>query len=341
MLASAQVCAARPARATTGVESSSSSTRLNASRIFAPAALTHARCAKKDGYALLVPDRPNSKGGGGRDRELEFVLARIVPTRPSITITRCDRRVSRNSTHHQISGRHASGRSPVNVSPIVTGDVTAQRMECEVARRESVGGVALQVAQKSRPERVERRRARMNEQLHDSAVHDRATHDAQRVAAHGSRRTDRNHGTPARRDEERLLADGAVCERGQVEPAELGADGEFDRQRQNRDNSAVAATTEVASASAYAPPAGDYGTRDVKFYRERGMRAYRDGDLYLALANFDLAIDLDPGLPESYIDRGIVFHRLGDLKRAFSDVAEAKRIEAVNRNKTPSVARAP
>ena len=107
------------------------------------------------------------------------------------------------------------------------------------------------------------------------------------------------------------------------------------------DNSAVAATTGVASADAYAPPPSDYETRDVKFYRERGMRAYRDGDLYLALANFDLAIDLDPGLPESYIDRGIVFHRLGDLKRAFSDVAEAKRIEAVNRNKTPSVARAP
>src|SRR3954452_17988824 len=107
------------------------------------------------------------------------------------------------------------------------------------------------------------------------------------------------------------------------------------------DNSAVVATTEVASADAYAPPSSDYETRDVKFYRERGMRAYRDGDLYLALANFDLAIDLDPGLPESYIDRGIVFHRLGDLKRAFSDVAEAKRIEAVNRNKTPSVASAP
>jgi len=107
------------------------------------------------------------------------------------------------------------------------------------------------------------------------------------------------------------------------------------------DNSAVVATTEVASADAYAPPYSDYETRDVKFYRERGMRAYRDGDLYLALANFDLAIDLEPGLPESYIDRGIVFHRLGDLKRAFSDVAEAKRIEAVNRNKTPSVASAP
>jgi curved DNA-binding protein CbpA len=107
------------------------------------------------------------------------------------------------------------------------------------------------------------------------------------------------------------------------------------------DNSAVAATTEVAPASAYAPPAGDYGTRDVEFYRERGMRAYRNGDLYLALANFDLAIDLDPGLPESYIDRGIVFHRLGDLKRAFSDVAEAKRIDDLNRKKSASRARAP
>jgi curved DNA-binding protein CbpA len=107
------------------------------------------------------------------------------------------------------------------------------------------------------------------------------------------------------------------------------------------DNSAAAVTTSIAPASSYAPPAGDYGTRDARFYRERGMQAYRNGDLYLALANFDLAIDLDPGLPESYIDRGIVFHRLGDLKRAFSDVAEAKRIEAVNRNKTPSVASAP
>ncbi len=107
------------------------------------------------------------------------------------------------------------------------------------------------------------------------------------------------------------------------------------------ENIAAAATTDVAPASAYAPPAGEYGTRDVEFYRERGMRAYRNGDLYLALANFDLAIDLDPGLAESYIDRGIVFHRLGDLKRAFSDVAQAKRIEAENQNKTPSVARAP
>ena len=57
------------------------------------------------------------------------------------------------------------------------------------------------------------------------------------------------------------------------------------------------------------------------------MSAYRAGDLVIALANFDLAIDMDPGLPDSYINRGIVFRRMGDLKRALSDVAEAKRIE--------------
>ena len=89
------------------------------------------------------------------------------------------------------------------------------------------------------------------------------------------------------------------------------------------------------------PRLATYGTKRRQVYRERGMRAYRNGDLYLALANFDLAIDLDPGLSDSYIDRGIVFRRLGDLKRALSDVAEAKRIEDLNRSKTASVARAP
>lgn len=105
------------------------------------------------------------------------------------------------------------------------------------------------------------------------------------------------------------------------------------------DGVAPAVTTGIAPASA--SPALGFGTKDAQYYRERGIQAYRSGDLYIALVNFDLAINLDPNLPESYIDRGIVFHRLGDLKRAFSDVTEAKRIEALNRNKTPSVASAP
>ena len=106
------------------------------------------------------------------------------------------------------------------------------------------------------------------------------------------------------------------------------------------DSIASAASTGIAPASAHAAPARDAGTRDAKYYLERGILAYRSGDLYIALANFDLAIDMDPGLSDSYINRGIVFHRLGDLKRAFSDVAEAKRIDDLNRSKSASEARA-
>jgi curved DNA-binding protein CbpA len=104
---------------------------------------------------------------------------------------------------------------------------------------------------------------------------------------------------------------------------------------------APAASTGIAAASPAAPPARDSVTKDVSYYQERGMSAYRAGDLVIALANFDLAIDMDPGLSDSYINRGIVFHRMGDLKRALSDVAEAKRIENSNRHKSGSPARAP
>ena len=100
------------------------------------------------------------------------------------------------------------------------------------------------------------------------------------------------------------------------------------------------ATTGIASASTHASPPRDAEIKDARYYLERGISAYRSGDLYIALANFDLAIDKDPGLSDSYINRGIVFHRLGDLKRAFSDVAEAKRIDDLNRSKSASGARA-
>jgi Flp pilus assembly protein TadD len=69
--------------------------------------------------------------------------------------------------------------------------------------------------------------------------------------------------------------------------------------------------------------------------------AYRSGDLYLALVDFDLAIDLNPSFSDAYIDRGIVFHRMGDLKRAFADIAQAKRIDASKQNNIPPIASAP
>ena len=136
---------------------------------------------------------------------------------------------------------------------------------------------------------------------------------------------------------------GRAGQRNQL--AVAGADIKLDVNLRNAeapakpDGVAPAATTGIASADA--APVRDVGTKDAKYYRDRGILAYRAGDLVIALANFDLAIDLDPGLSDSYINRGIVFRRLGDLKRALSDVAEAKRIENLNRNKSPSVARAP
>jgi len=105
------------------------------------------------------------------------------------------------------------------------------------------------------------------------------------------------------------------------------------------DRVASAASTGIAPASA--SPARDVGTKDATYYLERGISAHRSGYLYIALANFDLAIDRDPNLSDSCINRGIVFHRLGDLKRAFSDVAEAKRIDDLNRKKSASRAHAP
>lgn len=97
-----------------------------------------------------------------------------------------------------------------------------------------------------------------------------------------------------------------------------------------------AVTTGHAPAATDVSPAAESGPKDVKYYRERGASAYRRGDLYVALANFDLAIQQDSACSDCYLDRGIVLHRMGDLKGAFSDVAEAKRIDALARSKARS-----
>ena len=106
--------------------------------------------------------------------------------------------------------------------------------------------------------------------------------------------------------------------------------------------SAAAPSQDTASASANVPLVRDFAANDAKHYRERGISAYRIGDLHLALVDFDLAIQYDPSSPDTYIDRAIVFYRMGDRKRAFADIAEAKRIHhELNRNKTLSTASAP
>jgi tetratricopeptide (TPR) repeat protein len=97
---------------------------------------------------------------------------------------------------------------------------------------------------------------------------------------------------------------------------------------------APAANTASPQAIANAGPAPDLAAHDAKSYRERGIFAYRDGDLYRAIANFDLAIELDPGFAEAYIDRSIVFYRMHQSDRAFADIAQAKRLENSNRTRT-------
>ena len=86
----------------------------------------------------------------------------------------------------------------------------------------------------------------------------------------------------------------------------------------------VAATTDNDGAD---PAISEPAVKDAKYYLERGNLAYRSGDFPLALSDFDLAISLDPDSSDSYINRAIVFRRMGDLKRALADVNQAKRID--------------
>jgi curved DNA-binding protein CbpA len=93
-------------------------------------------------------------------------------------------------------------------------------------------------------------------------------------------------------------------------------------------NSGAEATTGSAG-----PPAPDPAANDATSYRERGIVAYRGGDLRRAIADFDRAIKLDPSYADAYIDRGIAFYRTGEFDRAFADMARAKHIQSAKRAK--------
>jgi curved DNA-binding protein CbpA len=80
-------------------------------------------------------------------------------------------------------------------------------------------------------------------------------------------------------------------------------------------------------------------TNHAKSYRERGVFAYRDGDIYRALADFDLAIQHDPGFAEAYLNRGIVLYQMRQFNRAFADMDKARRI--LNSKRTKTSAHAP
>lgn len=101
-----------------------------------------------------------------------------------------------------------------------------------------------------------------------------------------------------------------------------------------------AAAPEHTASEPEAAVEPESGARDVYYYRQRGISAYRKGDFTIALANFDLAIKQDPACADCYVDRGIVLHRMGDFKSAFHDVAEARRIDLLKRMDVPLDVRA-
>jgi len=96
----------------------------------------------------------------------------------------------------------------------------------------------------------------------------------------------------------------------------------------------VAATPQTeadnAPTASVGPPL-EIAPGDAKVFRERGIFAYRSGNLDGAITEFDRAIQLDPKFSAAYIDRGIVLYRLQKFERAFADIAQAKRIEKANR----------
>ena len=119
-----------------------------------------------------------------------------------------------------------------------------------------------------------------------------------------------------------------------VETAAVEPTEKLEKPREATTPNAAASTPNAddAPTAAIVPRERDFGVNDARYYRQRGAEAYRSGDIYLALVDFDLAIHLDPRFSDAYVDRGIVFYRMGDVKRALADVAQAKRIDDVNQS---------
>jgi tetratricopeptide (TPR) repeat protein len=110
--------------------------------------------------------------------------------------------------------------------------------------------------------------------------------------------------------------------------------------------------TPVVEAPAPAPPARHDDARGVKALVEpddktdpsavmhaQGIMAYRNGDLNLALADFDRAIALNPTLMIAYVNRGIVLYRMGKRDRALADLARARQIDRAGRARSAAALR--
>jgi tetratricopeptide (TPR) repeat protein len=94
------------------------------------------------------------------------------------------------------------------------------------------------------------------------------------------------------------------------------------------------------SAAVIGPPL-DLTVSDARSFRQRGIVAYRNGNLGAAVAEFDQAIQIDPKFAAAYIDRGIVLYRMRKFDRAYADIARARQIERTRTSVSPTTVRRP
>ena len=67
-------------------------------------------------------------------------------------------------------------------------------------------------------------------------------------------------------------------------------------------------------------------SRDAYFYNNRGVDYDGQGEWDKAIADYNMAIELEPQLAVAYSNRGFVFEELGDNKNAEADFAKAKEL---------------
>jgi tetratricopeptide (TPR) repeat protein len=95
-------------------------------------------------------------------------------------------------------------------------------------------------------------------------------------------------------------------------------------------STAVPATNDTAVQDITSAPGLQPTLNDAKFYRQRGIAAYRGGDFRQAIADLDQAIRLDPKDAKAYNIRGNAWDYLGDSDRALADYDEAIDLDPNN-----------
>ena len=77
--------------------------------------------------------------------------------------------------------------------------------------------------------------------------------------------------------------------------------------------------------------AGSQNPLDVAIaLNNRGLAFRAKGDIARALADYDAAVQLDPGYAGAYNNRGVTLHDRGEIERAFADYDQAIRLDPRN-----------